>query len=142
MREKTHRWLPWAVWFLSLVAASAVGSGLRGASLLDIAEAVGWVVGVMTIATIGALAVSRRRSLIQGWLLVLFSFLWSLGLYIHHLIELPADSPRRLADAQRLIAAGDLAYMVAVYSLLLLLLLVPDGSRLLVGGRCPGSLLC
>lgn len=127
MVHRLHRWLPWAVWFASLVSASAVGFNASGASLLEVAERVGWMVGVMTIATIGALAVSQRRSLIPGWLLVGFAFFWSLGLYAYSLIGLPADSPSLLTEARRLIAVGDLAYMVATYALLLLLMLVPDG---------------
>lgn len=127
--DRVHRWAAWTVWFLSLVAASAVGSGLRGASALEVVEAIGWVVGVMTVATIGALVVSKRRGLIQGWLLVVFSFLWSAGLYAYHFIEgPPADTTPGLTDAQWLIAIGDVFYVLGVHVLLMLMLLVPDGK--------------
>ncbi|HZD00498.1 MAG TPA: GAF domain-containing sensor histidine kinase [Actinomycetes bacterium] len=126
--SRAHRWLAWAVWLLTLVAVSAVASGVKEASTLEMAEALGWIVGVMAVATLGALVVSRRRSLIQGWLLVIFSMSWAVGLYAYHLIEVPVAAPSSGLDrAQRLIALGDSAYVVAVHALLLLLLLVPNG---------------
>lgn len=126
--DRVHRWLAWTAWSLSLVAATAVASRLRDASVGEIAEAFGWVVGIMSVATLGALVVSKRRSLLQGWLLVTFSFFWSFGLFAYHLIALGSDNRASgLVIAHRLIAVGEVAYVLGIHALLLLLLLVPDG---------------
>jgi signal transduction histidine kinase len=95
---------------------------------LDVAEALSWTIGVMAVATIGALVVSQRRSLIQGWLLVAFSLAFSIGFYAYHYLRLPSADLSALDEAQRLIAIGDSAFVISTYLLVTLLLLVPNGK--------------
>jgi signal transduction histidine kinase len=116
------------VWTVTFIAVASFIPTLPGASPLYIAEAASWTLGVMAVASIGALVVSRRRSLVQGWLLVAFSLALSIGFYAYHFLRLPeADPHADLAASQRLIAIGDSAFVLAIFCLLLLVLLVPDG---------------
>jgi signal transduction histidine kinase len=117
---------PWFVWALTVVAAATVFPSLRGAAPPETVEGLGLVVGVSMVATIGALVVSRRPALTQGWLLLAFAFLWSLGLAANHLIDVPAVVDG-LAAARRAIAVGEAAPVLALHALLLLLLIVPVG---------------
>jgi hypothetical protein len=123
-----HRWLAWSVWFIALVALSSFIPTLVDSTVLDVAEAGSWTAGVMALATIGALVVSRQRSLIQGWLLVGFSLAFSIGFYAYHFLRLPDADLSALDEAQRLIAIGDSAFAISTYLLVTLLLVVPDGK--------------
>jgi signal transduction histidine kinase len=116
----------WIVWALTLVAAATVFPSLRGAAPSETVEGLGLVAGVSMVATIGALVVSRRPALTQGWLLLTFAFLWSLGLAANHLLDVPAVVDG-LAAARRAIAVGESAHVLAVHTLFLLLLIVPVG---------------
>lgn len=101
------------MWSLSLVAAASVISTLGGASAVEVAQGLGCVVGVTAVATLGGQVVSKRRGLVQGWLLVIFAFAWSAGLYAYHLIDRPgAGGSAGLAEAQRLIAIGESSYVL------------------------------
>lgn len=125
-RSRAALVLTWTVWAMTIVAAATVFPGLRGAAPPEIVEGVGLVAGVWMVATIGALVVSRRPALTQGWLLLAFAFLWSLGLAAYHVIDLPAVVDG-LAAARRAIAIGEVAHSLALHALLLLLLIVPVG---------------
>jgi signal transduction histidine kinase len=126
------RWFAWTVWALALVAVSSVVTELDGAAPSQILEAVGWIVGVGSIATIGALAVAMRRASVQGWLLLAFALCWSLALLAYALISHGRSNGLGLEPSHRLIAAGDVALVVGLHAILLLLLIVPTG-RLLSG---------
>ncbi|HET8785767.1 MAG TPA: histidine kinase dimerization/phosphoacceptor domain-containing protein, partial [Candidatus Limnocylindrales bacterium] len=126
-RTRADRVLTWAVWALTVLAAATVFPGLRGASPAQAVEALGLVAGVSVVATTGALAVSRRPTLTQGWLLLAFAFLWSLGLAAYHLLDVPAVVDG-LEAARRAIAIGEVAHVLALHALLLLLLVVPVGT--------------
>jgi signal transduction histidine kinase len=118
--------LTWIVWALTLVAAATVFPSLRGAAPPETVEGLGLVAGVSMVATIGALVVSRRPALTQGWLLLAFALLWSLGLAANHLLDVPAVVDG-LAAARRAIAIGEAAHVLALHALFLLLLIVPVG---------------
>jgi signal transduction histidine kinase len=124
---RANRVLTWAVWALTVLAASTVIPGLRGASTAQAVEALGLLAGLSVVATIGALVVSRRPTLTQGWLLLAFAFLWALGLAAHHLLDVPAVVDG-LESARRAIAIGEVAHVLALHALLLLLLIVPVGT--------------
>jgi signal transduction histidine kinase len=126
--NRLHRWLAWSVWFIALVALSSFIPTLVDSTVLDVAEAGSWTAGVMAVATIGALVVSRQRSLIQGWLLVGFSLALSIGFYAYHFLRLPDADLSALDEAQRLIAIGDSAFVISTYLLVALLLVVPNGK--------------
>lgn len=120
------QWLPWVVWVVSLAAVSSVGRGLEGASAVEVLEAAGWFFGVVSVATIGALVVSRGRGSLQGWLLVGFSLFVSVGLAAYHQVAVLSGRAQH-GSARTAIAAGDVAYMLAMTSLMILLLVVPSG---------------
>jgi signal transduction histidine kinase len=112
---------------------SGVTSGLRDVSGLPLLAGVGWIVGVMAIATLGALVVWRRRSLVQGWLLTGFAFFWAVALFAYHFFGFPflgvgALSTLDLSLVRTLIAIGDSAFALAVVSFVFLLFVGPDGT--------------
>lgn len=127
---RAQRWLAWVMWTVSLAAAAAVVSSLTGSPAVDVVEGLGWVVGVMAVATIGVQVVSKRRGLVQGWLLLVFAVIWSAGLYAYHLIDVPGADGSGLGSARVLIAVGDASYALGVSVLLLLMLLIPHGRLL------------
>jgi len=86
--DRALRWLIWAVWFVVLTMFTGIGSGLRGTSGVTLIAGLGWITGVMAAATLGALVVWKRRSLIQGWLLTGFAFFWTLGPFLLPLLRL------------------------------------------------------
>lgn len=123
-------WLPWVVWALTLVAVSGSMTGLADATTLEVVRAVGLTVGTLATATIGALVVSRGNAPVPGWLLLSFSLFWSTGLYAHHLLELiwSGQLGGGLQSAQAMIAAGDIALVLAMIPLMFLFTVVPDGT--------------
>ncbi|HXV70902.1 MAG TPA: histidine kinase [Acidimicrobiia bacterium] len=130
--DRARRWPIWVVWFLALVMFSGISSGLRGASGTSLLAGLGWIVGVMAIATLGALVAWKRRSLIQGWLLAAFAFFWALALYSYHFFGFPfigsgSDSTRELSVIRALIAVGDSSIVLGVLGFVFLLLVGPDG---------------
>lgn len=130
-RGRSRRWLAWSLWVGCVVGLLAFVPTPPGRSVLDVAEGLSWTVGVLAVATIGALVVSRHRSTVQGWLLVAFAVLWSAGLLIYGYLRLPGTDPSSdLASARLLIAVADSLIAFGSHALLLLLLLVPDGRLL------------
>jgi signal transduction histidine kinase len=126
--RRAHRLLAWSAWLVCLVALLSFVPTLQEPTILDVAVGLSWTVGVMAVATIGALVVSEQRGVIQGWLLVAFAVFWSAGLLIYNYLRLPAVDPSaNLTEAQRLIAAADSLIAVGSFALLLLLVLVPTG---------------
>jgi len=130
--DRALRWLIWAVWFVVLTMFTGIGSGLRGTSGVTLIAGLGWITGVMAAATLGALVVWKRRSLIQGWLLTGFAFFWTLGLFSYHFFGFPfigaeATSTLDLALVRSLVAIGDSAFVLAVVSFVFLLFIGPDG---------------
>ncbi len=123
-------WLPWVVWALTFVAITGAMAGLAEASALEVVRAVGITVGSLAVATIGALVVSRGNAAVPGWLLLGFSLFWAIGTYSYYLIGLIASHrlDAGLGAGQTLIAIGDIAYMLAIWGLILLFMVVPDGS--------------
>ena len=131
--ERTRRWPIWVVWFLALVMFSGVIAGLRDVSGVPLLAGFGWIVGVMAVATLGALVVWRRRSLVQGWLLTAFAFFWALGLFAYHFFGFPYIGFRSVSTVdiglvRTLIAIGDSAFVLAVMSFVFLLLVGPEGT--------------
>lgn len=131
--DTAHRWLIWVVWCLTLVMFSGIATTLRGISGVPLLAGLGWFVGVMAIATLGALVVWKRRSLVQGWLLTGFASFWTLGIFAYHFFGFPYigigfDSTLDLGLVQTLIAIGDSVFILAVVSFVFLLLVGPDGS--------------
>ena len=125
---RVHRWLVWSVWLICVFALASFVPPLTEPTVLDVAEGLSWMLGVLAVATLGALVVSKQKGLVQGWLLVVFSLLWSAGLFLYNYLRLPGTDPASdLAGAQRLVALADTLIAVGVHALLLLLLLVPDG---------------
>ncbi|MDX1449485.1 MAG: hypothetical protein R3246_10545, partial [Acidimicrobiia bacterium] len=132
-REPVLRRMIWAVWSMALVMFTGVASTLRGISGVPLLAGLGWFVGVMATATLGALVVWRRKSMVQGWLLTGFAFFWTLGLFAYHFFGFPyigigADSSLDLGLVRTLIAIGDSAFVLAVMSFVFLLFLGPDGT--------------
>ncbi len=126
--SRAHRFLAWCLWLACLVALFSFVPTLRAPTVLDVAAGFGWTMGVLAVATIGALVVSKHKGPVQGWLLVVFSVLWSAGIFIYNYLRLPGTDPSSdVASAQRLIAVADALIAVGIHALLLLLLLVPDG---------------
>lgn len=131
--DRANRWLIWAVWFLALVMFSGISSGLRRTSGMPLLAGLGWIAGVMAIATLGALVVWKRKSLVQGWLLTGFAFSWSVGLFAYHFFGFPfigtgSASTFDLSLTRSLIAIGDSAFVLAVVSFIFLLFVGHDGS--------------
>ena len=131
--ERAYLWPIWAVWTLTLVMFSGIATTLRGVSGVPLLAGLGWFVGVMAIATLGALVVWRRRSLVQGWLLTGFASFWALGLFAYHFFGFPyirigSGSTLDLGLVRTLIATGDSAFILAVITFVFLLIVVPDGS--------------
>ena len=131
--DRTNRWLIWAVWFLTLVMFAGIASGLREVSGMPLLAGLGWIVGLIAIATLGALVVWKRRSLVQGWLLTGFAFFWTLGLFSYHFFGFPfigveSDSTLNLGLIRTLIAIGDSAFVLAMVCFIFLLFVGSDGS--------------
>ena len=131
--EQARRWPIWVIWSLALVMFSGVISGLRDVSGVPLLAGLSWIAGVMAIATLGALVVWRRRSLVQGWLLTGFAFFWALGLFAYHFFGFPYIRVGTLSTldldlTRTLIAIGDSAFILAVFSFVFLLFVGPDGS--------------
>jgi signal transduction histidine kinase len=125
---RAHRWMAWSVWLICLVALFSFVPTLRDPTILDVAAGLSWTVGVLAVATIGALVVTERKSLVQGWLLVVFAVLWSAGLATYYVMQFPgADPSSDLAGAQRLIALADTLIALGMHAVFLILLLVPNG---------------
>ncbi|MGA7271307.1 MAG: histidine kinase dimerization/phosphoacceptor domain-containing protein, partial [Acidimicrobiia bacterium] len=128
-RGQTNRVLAWSVWLVCLIALLSFIPTLQQPRILDVADGLSWTVGVLAVATIGTLVASRQRSLVQGWLLVGFSVLWSAGLFIYNYLRLPGTDPSAdLARAQHSIAVADTLIAIGIHALFLLLLLVPNGQ--------------
>jgi signal transduction histidine kinase len=123
------------VWALTFTALTGALAGLADATTLEVVRAVGITVGSLAVATIGALVVSRGNAAVPGWLLLGFSLFWAIGTYSYYLIGLIASDrlDGGLGAGQTLIAIGDIAYVLAIWGLILLFMVVPDGS--LPGGR-------
>ena len=131
--EQARRWPIWVIWSLALVMFSGVISGLRDVSGVPLLAGLSWIAGVMAIATLGALVVWRRRSLVQGWLLTGFAFFWAFGLFAYHFFGFPYIRVGTLSTldldlTRTLIAIGDSAFILAVFSFVFLLFVGPDGS--------------
>lgn len=131
--ERTRLWPIWVVWSLAVVMFSGVMSGLRDVSGVALLAGLGWIIGVMAIATLGALVVWRRGSLVQGWLLTGFAFFWAMGLFAYHFFGFPyirvgSLSTLDLGLVRTLIAIGDSAFALAVVSFVFLLFVGPDGT--------------
>ncbi len=131
--ESAHRWPIWAVWSLTVVMFSGIATTLRGISGVPLLAGLGWFVGVMAIATLGALVVWHRRSLVQGWLLSGFAFFWALGIFAYHFFGFPyigieSASTLGLGLVRTLIAIGDSVFVLAVVCFAFLLFVGPDGS--------------
>lgn len=125
---RASRVMVWFLWLVSLVMLSSFVWVLGEPTAIDVVAGLSWAIGVLAVATIGALVVSKQRSLVQGWLLVTFSVLWSTGLFIYNYLRLPGTDPSSdIASAQRLVALADVLIASGVHALFLLLLLVPDG---------------
>lgn len=131
--DRAQRWLIWVVWLVALVMFSGISSGLRGISGVSLLAGLGWIVGVMAIATLGALVAWKQRSLVQGWLLVAFAFFWALALFSYHFFGFPfigsgTDSTLELSVIRALIAIGDSSIVLGVLGFVFLLLVGPDGQ--------------
>ena len=127
------RWMIWAVWLMALVMLTGIATTLRDVSGVPLLAGLGWFVGVMAIATLGAMVVWRRRSLVQGWLLTGFAFFWTLGLFAYHFFGFPyigigSVSSLDLGLVRTLIAIGDSVFVLAVFSFVFLLFVGPDGT--------------
>jgi signal transduction histidine kinase len=133
--DRIQPWLAWTVWGLILLAVSSLAVGQDRATPPRVAEAIGWVVGMLAVGSLGAVAVSMRRARLQSWLLLGYASFWSVGLYAYHTLQ-PADGvPVDLDTARRTIAVGDTAYVLGLHSLLFLLLIVPTGRLLSIRWR-------
>jgi signal transduction histidine kinase len=124
-----QEWLPWVVWAITFVAVTAAASGAVDSPILEMVRVIGLVLGTVAVATIGALVVSRGSAAVPGWLLLTFALFWSVGLYAYHLLELVAADQLSggVGLARTLIASGDVASVIALFSLLFLFM-VPDGT--------------
>jgi signal transduction histidine kinase len=118
------------VWAITFVAVTATASGVLDSPNLEMVRVIGLVLGTLAVATIGALVVSRGSAAVPGWLLLGFSLFWSVGLYAYHLLELVAADQLNggIGLARTLIASGDVASVIALFSLLFLFMVVPDGT--------------
>lgn len=125
-----QEWLPWMVWAITFVAITASTSGVLDSPTLEMVRVIGLVLGTLAVATIGGLVVSRGSAAVPGWLLLGFSLFWSVGLYAYHLLELVAADQLSggVGLARTLIASGDVASVIALFSLLFLFMVVPDGT--------------
>ena len=70
------RWLPWAIWALTIVIGVAVAPSALDDGVLPF---IAYTVFVLAFATVGALVASRQPRNPIGWLLLLAGFSYTLG---------------------------------------------------------------
>lgn len=118
----------WVVWVLTFVAVTASNTGLLEGTPAEVTEKIGLVVGTLAVASIGALVVSKGHALVPGWLLLGFALLWSIGGYAYHVLALiAAENSVDLAAGHRAIAIGDISLVLALFGLIYLFLVIPNG---------------
>ncbi|MDX1510495.1 MAG: histidine kinase [Nitriliruptorales bacterium] len=146
--EPPHRapawpWLPWLAWALAFAAVAGSTVDAADASAIGPPSDAALAVGVLSMATIGALVVARGNARLPGWLLLGSALLWSVYLYAYHLLELVRTGRLAwdLGTAQIIIAVGEEAAYLAIIGLLLLFVVIPDGSVPRGPGRAVAWLL-
>jgi signal transduction histidine kinase len=125
-RRTSPNWLPWVAWGGTLLAAASMAVSQGADDEAELVEALAWFLGLLAIAGIGALGAGSRRATVPGWLLIGFAFLWALGEATYGWLASLA-SWVDLEAARWALAFADTSYTLALHSLLLALVMIPDG---------------